>query len=267
MLQPARAKLLKDAAGPGEHTLMIETDTGSHPVSARCIAIADGRMSANRKLLEIDAEVYQYKNPLLILFAERARPDPRNDLQVLLTPTGIVSVVPRTGGSCKIGLPVDRKELGHWNDASDDEVRERLSTIAPALSELRPSVSGVYPVAMVNAARWSDGNCVLLGDACHALHPGRSQGMNIAFANVASLAQRMQAQNWRESHNAIVRLLTDFEVQERPAIDARLADNHVRGLEMDNIDPQQAEQTIAALRQLAASPEKLHQYCLNAAGY
>jgi 2-polyprenyl-6-methoxyphenol hydroxylase-like FAD-dependent oxidoreductase len=243
LIRPARASVVKDADGPGQHALDVEQDGNTTTVAARCIAIADGRMSAARRALDIDAEVYQYENPLLVLFAERKDKDPRNDVWVFITGAGIVSVIPRTGGDWKIGFPVEKEQIASWNGASDTEVRERLAAIAPALKGLKPSVAGVYPVAMVNAATWSNGNCVLLGDACHALHPGRSQGMNIAFANVAALAERMQQDAWTNSHVAL------------------------RDLEMDNLDPIQSTRSIAAMQQLAASPEKLHQYCMKAAGY
>jgi 2-polyprenyl-6-methoxyphenol hydroxylase-like FAD-dependent oxidoreductase len=267
LLRPAKGRVLKDAVGPGEHSLIVTQDEKTTTINARCIAIADGRTSTSRKMLGIDAEVYQYKNPLLLMFAAREKSDSRNDLHVYLTPTGIVSAVPRTGDSWKIGFPVEAKDLGAWNKATASELKQRLGQLVPALSDLQPKISGVYPVSMVNAEHWSSGNCVLLGDACHALHPGRSQGMNIAFSNVATLAKHLLADDWRDSHEALLALLEEYETKKRPGIDARLADNHARGLEMDNLDPAQIETTKETMRGLASSPENLERYCMNAAGY
>jgi 2-polyprenyl-6-methoxyphenol hydroxylase-like FAD-dependent oxidoreductase len=125
----------------------------------------------------------------------------------------------------------------------------------------------VYPVAMVNASRWTDGNCVLLGDACHALHPGRSQGMNVALRGVANLAERLRDGGFPASAEAIPALLAEFEAEHRPPIDARLEDNHARGLEMDRMDAASVKRTREALTEVAASPEKTLRYCMNAAGY
>ena len=50
-------------------------------------------------------------------------------------------------------------------------------------------------------------------------------------------------------------------------MDQRLAENHAWGLEMDSMDPS----GIAAIEQemagIAASPEKLHAYCMAGTGY
>ncbi len=267
LLRPGKGRVIKDAVSPGEHGLLVEHAGSTVTVNARCIAIADGRASPGRKALGIDAESYHYANPLLILFAPRNQADKRNDLQAFFTTAGMISAVPRSGGQWKIGFPLPRAVLNEWAGASTAELSRRISELVPALEGIQPRVAGVYPVAMVNAARWTDGNCVLLGDACHALHPGRSQGMNVAFSNVASLAETLQAHPWRNGNAAIMALLKDYETRQRPSIDARLANNHARGLEMDNLDTADLAHVQESMRQLADNPEQLQQYCMHAAGY
>lgn len=267
LIRPGRAQLKKNEIAPGQHGLSFEQDGTETTINARCIAIADGRTSTSRKILGIDADVYNYVNPLLIMFAERIEQDPKNDLQVFLTPQGIVSAVPRTDNHVKIGFPLAPKDLNDWSRASTEELSRRISQLVPALDGIKPEVSGVYPVAMVNAERWFDGNAVLLGDACHALHPGRSQGMNVAFSNVASLAEQLQAADFSDRKLSIEALLSSYEAKQKPSIDMRLHENHKRGLEMDNIEATSLEITQAALADLARDPEKLQQYCMHAAGY
>ncbi|MBT8444438.1 MAG: FAD-dependent monooxygenase, partial [Gammaproteobacteria bacterium] len=267
ILRPATARVMPDAVAPGTHGLTVERDGEQRAINAHCIAIADGRSSRGRKSLGIDATEHQYENPLLTLFARRTFTDPRNDLNVYLTPAGIVSVVPRMGGNWKIGFPVARAELGDWAGASPKDIGARLSGLVPALAGIEPHYAGVYPVAMVNASTWASGNAVLLGDACHALHPGRSQGMNVALRGVARLAERLRDSDFPASPDAVPALLADLEAELKPPIDARLDENHARGLAMDRMDAASVEQTRQAMAALAASPEKLHAYCMNAAGY
>ena len=256
---------MRDATGPGAHALTVERADRPVSVSARCIAIADGRSSRNRKALGIDAQVHNYENPLLTMFAERTFDDPRNDVHVFLMPAGIVSVIPRTGGQWKIGFPVARKALGRWSDASPAERGRRLTELVPRLAGIEPHAASVYPVAMVNAETWVDGNCVLLGDACHALHPGRSQGMNVALRSVACLASKLSDGGFPGAD--IPALLRDFEAEIKPPIDARLDDNHARGLAMDRMNAESTERMHQAMAALAASPEKRRAYCMDAAGY
>lgn len=267
LLRPGTARIVRDEHAPGRHGLTVEHAGGTTAVRAHCIAIADGRTSRNRKALDIEARSHHYDNPLLVLFAQRTFADPRNDVHVFLTSSGIVSVVPRTGGYWKVGFPVARDALNDWTHATPEALSRRLAELVPALEGIEPRVAGIYPVAMVNAARWSDGNCVFLGDACHALHPGRSQGMNVALRGVDLLATRLRNAGFPSSAADTPGLLSAFEAEFRPPIDARLDENHARGLEMDRMDAASVERMRQALSGIAASPEKLHRYCMNAAGY
>lgn len=265
--RPATARVVRDAVAPGRHGLTVEHADGRTNITAHCIALADGRSSRSRKALGIETRTHNYTNPLLTLFATRTFDDPRNDVHAFLTPSGIVSVVPRTGGQWKIGFPLARDELGKWQDASPMELGHSLTELVPALEGIEPHGAGVYPVAMVNASRWTDGNCVFLGDACHALHPGRSQGMNVALRGVATLAEHLQRGAFPAPVEAVPGLLADFEAEHKPPIDARLEDNHARGLEMDRMDAASVERTRQALAKVAASPEATRSYCMNVAGY
>ena len=63
----------------------------------------------------------------------------------------------------------------------------------PEIAGVRPEFVGIYPVTSTNAERWSEANLVLLGDACNTLHPGRSQGMNVAMRAAHRLVQLLIA--------------------------------------------------------------------------
>jgi 2-polyprenyl-6-methoxyphenol hydroxylase-like FAD-dependent oxidoreductase len=267
IVRPGTARIIPDTTSSRQHGLILEHEDGETQVQAKCIAVADGRTSRGRKALGIEASTHHYDNPLLILFAPRVFADPRSDVHVYLTNAGIVSVVPRNGDQWKIGFPVNRDALSDWTKATPNELSRRLSALVPALDGIRPQVAGVYPVAMVNAASWSHGNCILLGDACHALHPGRSQGMNVALRGVDMLSTRLRAGDLAAAGESIPELLADFEAEFRPPIDARLDENHARGLDMDRMDPTSVERTHAAMSAIANSPEKLHRYCMSGAGY
>ena len=267
LLRPGTARVIQDSDGSGRRRVSVDHADGPISISAGCIAIADGRNSHGRKALGIETRQHDYENPLLTMFAPRTFDDPRNDVHVFLTSMGVVSVVPRTGGEWKIGFPLARAALGEWKNASPTELGRRLRELVPALKGIAPRMAGVYPVAMVNASRWTDGNCVLLGDACHALHPGRSQGMNVALRGVDGLVERLRSSGFPSSTADLPALLSDFEAEYRPPIDARLEDNHARGLEMDRMDAAGVERIREALTGVAAGPEKTRRYCMDAAGY
>lgn len=266
LLRPGTARVVRDAVAPSQHGVVVEQADTRITIKPGCVAITDGRASRCRKALGIEARTHNYTNPLLVMFAPRTFDDARNDVQVYLTALGIISVVPRMAGQWKIGFPVPRAALAEWTQASSEELGRRLTEFVPALEGIAPHMAGTYPVAMVNAERWADGNCILLGDACHALHPGQSQGMNVALRSVASLTECLRGANF-STNGAVAAVLAEFEAQHRPEIDARLEDNHARGLQMDQMDAAGVERTRQALSAVAASPEKTRAYCTNAAGY
>ena len=267
LLRPGTARVIKDSDGSGRRRVSVDHADGPISISAGCIAIADGRNSHGRKALGIETRQHDYENPLLTMFAPRTFDDPRNDVHVFLTSMGVVSVVPRTGGEWKIGFPLARAALGEWKNASPTELGRRLRELVPALKGIAPRMAGVYPVAMVNASRWTDGNCVLLGDACHALHPGRSQGMNVALRGVTILAKLLRDSAFEGGASVVAALLREFETQHKTPIDARLEENHARGLEMDKVTAANVDRMRDALENVAASKEKARNYCMRAAGY
>lgn len=267
IFRPGTARVVRDTGSSGQHGLLVNHAGRQIQVNARCIVIADGRASLNRKALGIPARIHNYENPLLVLFAERTFDDPRNDAHIFLTSAGVISVVPRIGDRWKIGFPLAREQLAAWTDSTPEELGRRLTQIVPVIEGIKPQVAGVYPVAMVNAERWVDGNAVLLGDACHALHPGRSQGMNVALRGVSILAELLLNNGFAGGAGAMPTLLREFESRHRTPIDARLEENHARGLEMDQLAAASVERMRRGLAEVAASTEKTRAYCLRAAGY
>lgn len=267
IIRPGKARVIRDLDSPGRHGLIVNHDGVQTRVNAHCIAIADGRASPGRKALGIEARIHNYQNPFLVLFAPRTFDDVCNDVQIYFTSAGIVSVVPRILNHWKIGFPMSRTEIGDWSKAAPEVLGRRITRLVPALEGITPRVAGVYPVAMVNAEKWVDGNCVLLGDACHALHPGRSQGMNVALRNVAALADILTGCNISDASGSMRELLSAFEARHKAPVDERLEFNHARGLEMDSLESSNIARMQATLAEVAASEEQTNSYCMRAAGY
>ncbi len=262
--RPAVAKLKSDVSG---HSLEVESDAGLENISARLIVAADGRNSRLRRAAGIAVNEYAYSNPMLTLFAPRCFPDPRNEVRVYFSSQGMISVIPRTGGQWKIGLPLPRGEIANFKQATTKELGRRLETWLPELAGIHPVMGGVYPITCAYAQRWTDGNLVLLGDACNTLHPGLSQGMNVALRAVAVLTALLQKHDAFRSDANLRASLLAFETELKPDMDARLADNHARGLAMDRLDAASTQAMRETLAAIAADPERHGAYCLSAAGY
>ncbi len=262
--QPASARPVETANGFG---LTVEHAGAEKTVSAALVVAADGRTSRFRRAAGITADTYAYRNPMLTMFARRTLDDPRNEVRAYFSPAGVISVVPRTGGGWKIGMPVPPAELASWKRATPEVLGRQLEQWLPELAGVRPEISGVYPITRMNAERWTERNLVLLGDACNTLHPGRSQGMNVAMRAAHRLVQLLVANDAIASPAALREVLVAYEAEVKPPMDARLADNHERGLEMDRLDPEETSAMRARLAAVAADPDLHARYCVAAAGY
>ena len=233
----------------------------------RLLIGADGAASGVRRALGIDAESKRYQHPIGVLFGRWAAGNPDNDLLVSLGSERIVSAIPRTGGGCKIGLPLRRDELDHWRGLEAEGLEQALRTLAPALAIRDLRFDGLYPPTRVLAQRWIGERAALVGDACHAMHPARSQGMNIAIQNIHALLEGLPPDVTDWSGASLEAGLRRYDENVRPAMEQRLQDNHRAGQLMDAMSTEANEALKSRLRAVAADASKLEQYALSAAGY
>jgi len=261
---PATAQPVVKPAGM---ELNVQTSAGSRTVRAKLVVAADGRTSRLRRAAGISADSHAYQNPMLTLFAPRTLVDERNEVRAYFSSAGIISVIPRMAGSWKIGFPVPPAQLPRWRRAGTVELGARLAEWVPELAGVQPTVCGVYPITSMNAQRWTATNLVLIGDACNTLHPGRSQGMNVALRAVHRLTAMLAAADALDLPDQLEQTLQAFEADLKPAMDQRLADNHQRGLEMDRLDAGEQDRMRSGLARVAADSRLREAYCLKAAGY
>ena len=233
----------------------------------RLLIGADGAASGVRRALGIEADTHRYVNPIGVLFGRWGADNPGNDLLVSLGIERIVSAIPRTGGGCKIGLPLRRDELDHWRGLEPEGLKHELRALAPALALEGLRFDGLYPPTRVLSRRWTGERAALVGDACHAMHPARSQGMNIAIQNIHALLEGLPeaAADWTGKN--VEAALRRYDEDIRPAMEQRLQDNHAAGQLMDAMSEETNATLKSRLMAVAADPLKTERYALAAAGF
>ncbi|MDX2143868.1 MAG: NAD(P)/FAD-dependent oxidoreductase [Rhodospirillaceae bacterium] len=277
LFRPARARDLETGPeGIKSLTLKLPEDApapeGYRPgqtvvIKPRMVVGADGRGSRVREALAFSAVEHDYENPLVILFGPRTEPDPLNRVTTFMGPQGNLSRIPRTGEHWKIGLPIRKGDIAFWKTATAKMRKGAITARAPQLDSLEAEVAGFYPVKLLNTHKWVHGNTVLLGDACHAMHPARGQGMNMAIRCVAKLVNLLPDVGEMVDAEIVARRLRAYESGVKPAVDKILAENHERGEEMDSLDPDIITRRMEALKVINGDAEMLRRYRLASAGY
>ncbi|MEM7501708.1 MAG: NAD(P)/FAD-dependent oxidoreductase [Pseudomonadota bacterium] len=236
-------------------------------VEAALMVGADGRNSRLRKTCDIPTHVHNYARPIAVYFAKQHGRGATNPLDVHLGERFMTVVIPRMGGDCKIGVPVDADLGRQLRSAEEDQQFELLAGVFPDLPVSDIRFADLYPPVYLRTDTWVSNNAVLLGDACHAMHPARSQGMNTSLDCVAELATVLRARPLPLQPTSVNELLTDYERRVKPRIDAQLEKNHAHGIEMDAAGAEAYRASCAALRGLSANQHAKRAFAANAAGY
>ena len=206
---------------------------------------------------------HAYRCPIGVLFGRALDSDPGRNVKAYLGNSTIVSVIPRTGGLCKIGIPVEKSEVVEWRNASEADLIQRLKNIAPCLKLEGLKFADVYPPVYLTTKQWVNQNVVLFGDACHAMHPARSQGMNITIRCIDAFVRLFERYGIGDPQA----LLREYQDATKPLIDVVLKDNHQKGLEFESMDEASYLTLQDTLRAIQGNKDIRIAYSMNAAGY
>jgi len=235
-------------------------------INTKLVIGADGTASHVAKIFGFKRNTYRYKKALAVLFSDEYLLDEENNLKTYITNQGIVAMIPRVGGGCKIGIIIDRQDVKFWKKLTNSELSKKVSNLVPEYKDLKLSFGGIYPPTMINSDKWVKDNLVLIGDACHGLHPGRSQGMNTSIKCIDSLLEILPS---KDSFNGkeISKSLKSYETTIKPKIDNILEKNHKIGLGIDKFDKETKEKEINLYKQIQLNNGSSYKYRMNSAGY
>jgi 2-polyprenyl-6-methoxyphenol hydroxylase-like FAD-dependent oxidoreductase len=257
--------------GAGEdgvrEVLAVSAEGEQVTIRPHLVVAADGVSSRLRAMASIDHDETHYEHPLVTLFGPSPEENPRSDFLVYAGRGGLLVVAPRLGGEVKIGFPVEAAELPRWRRSTAADRRSMLAERVSALADFDSRLAGFYPIRMVHARRYYRGNFALIGDAAHAVHPARGQGMNMALQGVQVFVESLPAPARIGDARRLEQALHRYETRWRPLSSTLMEENHRAGLEM-HLDAdellERQEERFRALRQDTAARRE---FILRSSGY
>ena len=245
---------------------LILKDKTELTIATKLVVGADGVASNIARKFELERQTFRYERALAVLFSEDYEADSENNLRTYLTDRGIVTMIPRSKGGCKIGLTIDRNEVKEWKKISNEDYTNFIGSLVPEYKLLPMYSAGIYPPSMIIAKRWTKDNLVLIGDACHGLHPGRSQGMNTTIKCIDELV-KLLPEYTDFNKQRVAEVLEIYQKKMQGEISHLLQSNHKMGLAMDKFDRKSKIAEIKKYVDLEKDKEKGINYRMNSAGY
>jgi 3-(3-hydroxy-phenyl)propionate hydroxylase len=109
-----------------------------------------------------------------------------------------------------------------------------------------------YRFNAVNADRWRDGRCLLIGDAAHMMPPFAGQGLNSGIRDAANLAWKIAEVRAGAAPDA---LLDTYEAERKPHVSAVIRQSVRLGSIVMSTSPRVAAHRDRLVRQALATPE------------
>ncbi len=156
---------------------------------AALVVGADGAESAVRAQAGIDARVSDYGQRAVVAHLACERPHGDTAWQRFLD-TGPLALLPLGDGRVSLVWSTTPEMAEELMRCDDSQFSERVTAASAAvLGRLEPTTPRAsFPLRLVHAHRYAGARVALVGDAAHTVHPLAGQGINLAFLDVAALA-------------------------------------------------------------------------------
>lgn len=185
-------------------------------ITASLMVGADGAASRVRKALGVRQDHFAYNQHGLVAVVGKQKPNPGVAWQRFLT-GGPLAFLPLTDGRSSIvwTLPSAEAErlMGLDTDAFSAELEIASSGWLGQVESCGPRAA--FPLSMRLSECYASQRTVLMGDAAHVVHPLAGQGVNLGFADAASLVERLIAVRFAGGDIGSASVLHNYDRQRR----------------------------------------------------
>jgi ubiquinone biosynthesis UbiH/UbiF/VisC/COQ6 family hydroxylase len=198
-----------------DDTGVVVTLTNDEQIETALLIGADGSGSRTRELLGIRCVSWRYDQSALVCVIETALPH-QSIARQSFTADGPLAFLP---------LPEPNHSVLVWSSTraqaqlASSETQFAAEVSAHSGRHLGPVMAigprRQFPLRQQHSTRYTKGASVLVGDAAHSIHPLAGQGLNLGFADVASLSQAIE--NLRlDQRSRLSVALSQYEAGRRP---------------------------------------------------
>jgi 2-octaprenyl-6-methoxyphenol hydroxylase len=161
-------------------------------VHAKLVIGADGRTSGVRQAVGLQSWTWDYGQTAIVCVVNHERPHHSRAFEHFM-PQGPLALLPMRGHRSSVvwTLPTAMATAFlHLEDRVFNRELQRyfgntLGTLAIEGQRWSHPLSGLY------CRKWYSGRVVLMGDACHAIHPVAGQGFNLGLRDAAVLVEEL----------------------------------------------------------------------------
>lgn len=171
-------------------TLTIESNAEEFTLTTKQVIGADGSHSTVRQLLDISTETIDYQQSAIVTVTELQRAHQQIAYE-RFHQSGAIAMLPLTGYRCATIWTDDNKNIHELMALNDEQFLQTLQKqFGYRLGRfIKTATRHTYPLQMLKSTQTLKGRILLLGNAAHTLHPIAAQGLNLALAEIAMLAQ------------------------------------------------------------------------------
>jgi 2-polyprenyl-6-methoxyphenol hydroxylase-like FAD-dependent oxidoreductase len=168
----------------------LDGPDGTQEVAARFVVGADGMHSTVREAVDIGFTGGRYAQSFVLADVRMRWPLPDDEVQLLLSPEGLVVVAPLPGGHHRVVATVDEAPA----DIPVSLVQSLLETRGPGGAHVDELVwASRFSVHHRVADTYRRGPVFLAGDAAHVHSPAGGQGMNTGIQDAVDLGGALAA--------------------------------------------------------------------------
>jgi 2-octaprenylphenol hydroxylase len=159
-------------------------------LNAKLIVGADGGNSWVRQQAGISIAATDYKQSAIVATVKTQKSHLETAWQRFM-PTGPLAFLPLTDGYCSIVWSTTPENATTLIDCDGESFKQELANaFGHKLGDiLETSPRSAFPLRSQHANHYVKDRLALIGDAAHTIHPLAGQGVNLGFADAASLAQ------------------------------------------------------------------------------